>query len=242
MVADRMGNTTMNKPRSTSLSAPCVRICSAVFTGCRMLFSRDPRAIRDWRRRGSPLPPPPAVKQQVLLALAKRYSLRLFVETGTSFGDMVKAMIPHFDRIWTIELGDRLYAEAQEKFRDARNVELIHGDSGRELGRLIPKLNAPALFWLDAHYSGGPLRGATSARGEKDTPILEELDHILGAAEPRHVVVIDDARLFGTDPAYPTLDAVAALVRSRSPNFRVVFACDCIQILPGRPDGAGNPW
>lgn len=89
----------MNKPRSTSLSAPCVRICSAVFTGCRMLFSRDPRAIRDWRRRGSPLPPPPAVKQQVLLALAKRYSLRLFVETGTSFGDMVKAMIPHFDRI-----------------------------------------------------------------------------------------------------------------------------------------------
>jgi len=223
----------MNKPRSTSLSAACIRICNAAFTRCRMFFSREPAAIRDWKRRGSPLPPPPAVKQQILLGLARRYSLRLFVETGTSFGDMVRAMIPHFDRIWTIELGDRLYAEAQEKFRDARNVELIHGNSGRELGRLIPKLNAPALFWLDAHYSGGALRGATSARGEKDTPILEELDHILGAAEPGHVVVVDDARLFGTDPAYPALDAVAALVRSRSPKRRVVFACDCIQILPG---------
>jgi hypothetical protein len=35
----------MNKPRSTSLSAPCIRICSVVFTRCRMLFSRDPQAI-----------------------------------------------------------------------------------------------------------------------------------------------------------------------------------------------------
>ena len=154
---------------------------------------------------------------------------------------MVRAMIPHFDRIWTIELGDQLYAEAQEKFRDERKVQLIHGDSGRELGRLLPQLDAPALFWLDApalfwldaHYSGGPLRGATSARGEKDTPILEELSHILGAADTRHVVVIDDARLFGTDPAYPTLDAVAAFVKSRSPQRRMIIDCDDIQILPG---------
>jgi hypothetical protein len=145
---------------------------------------------------------------------------------------MVKAMIPHFDHIWTIELGDRLYAEAQEKFRDATNVHLIHGDSGRELGRLIPQLDAPALFWLDAHYSGGPLRGATSARGEKDTPILEELDQLLRAAEPHHVVVIDDARLFGTDPAYPTLDDIAAFVKLRSPRRRIIVDCDCIQILP----------
>lgn len=223
----------MKKPDSTSPSPSFARLCNSVLTRCLMLFSREPQAIRDWKRRGSPLPPPPAVKQQLLLGLAKRYSLRLFVETGTSFGDMVRAMIPHFDRIWTIELGDRLYAEAQEMFRDARNVELIHGDSGTELGRLIPTLDAPALFWLDAHYSGGPLRGATSARGEKDTPILEELDHILGAVEARHVMVIDDARLFGTDPAYPTVDAVAAFVQSRSPKRRMRVGCDCIQILPG---------
>lgn len=232
MAPARTETTTMHTTHSTSLSASLFRICGRVFTRCRMFFSREPQAIRDWRRRGRPLPPPPAVKQQILLGLAKRYSLRLFVETGTSFGDMVRAMIPHFDRIWTIELGNQLYAEAQEKFRDVRNVELIHGDSGRELGRLIPTLDAPALFWLDAHYSGGPLRGATSARGEKDTPILEELDHILGAAETRHVVVIDDARLFGTDPAYPTLEAVAAFVKSRSPERRMTVDCDCIQILP----------
>jgi hypothetical protein len=61
----------------------------------------------------------------------------------------------------------------------------------------------------------------------------EELDHILGARETRHVVVIDDARLFGTDPAYPTLDAVAAFVKSRSPKRRMTVDCDCIQILPG---------
>ncbi|NQW48079.1 MAG: hypothetical protein HQ464_09975 [Planctomycetes bacterium] len=221
----------MNKPLG-ELSQFLVRIVDAALARCGMFFSREPQALRDWKRRGSPLPPPPAVKQQVLLSLAKRHSLRLFVETGTSFGDMVRAMTHHFDRIWTIELGDRLYAEAQEKFRDVTHVHLIHGDSGRALGHLLPQLDAPALFWLDAHYSGGPLRGATSARGEKDTPILEELDHILGAAETRHVVVIDDARLLGTDPSYPTLDAVAEFVLSRSPQRRMIVDCDCIQILP----------
>jgi hypothetical protein len=223
----------MMKTPPTSLAQYLSRIGDEALTRCRMVFSRESRAIHDWKRRGSPLPPPPVVKQQILLGLARRYSLRLFVETGTSFGDMVRVMIPHFDRIWTIELGDQLYAEAQQSFREARHVELIHGDSGRELGRLLPQLDAPALFWLDAHYSGGPLRGATSARGEKDTPILEELSHILGAADTRHVVVIDDARLFGTDPAYPTLDAVAAFVTSRSPQRRMIIDCDCIQILPG---------
>jgi hypothetical protein len=92
---------------------------------------------------------------------------------------MVRAMIPHFDRIWSIELGERLYVDATDRFRDASHVHLIHGDSGRELGRLLSQLDAPALIWLDAHFSGGPLRGATSAREDKDTPILEELDHIL---------------------------------------------------------------
>lgn len=217
---------------ATKMATSLFRIFDGAITRCSMVFNREPQAILNWKRCGRPLPPPPAVKQHVLLRLAKSYSLQLFVETGTSFGDMVRAMIPHFDEIWTIELGDHLYAEAREKFRDATNVHLIHGDSAQELGRLIPQLDAPALFWLDAHYSGGPLRGATSARGEKDTPILEELDQLLRAAEPRHVVVIDDARLFGTDTAYPTLDDIAAFVKSRSTRRRIIVDCDCIQILP----------
>lgn len=208
------------------------QIPSRVRVRCRGLFRSEPMALRDWKRRGSPVPPPPPVKQALLLDLAARYSLRLFVETGTSFGDMVRAMIPHFERIWSIELGERLYVDATDRFRDASHVHLIHGDSGRELGRLLPHLDAPALIWLDAHFSGGPLRGATSARGDKDTPILEELDHILTVPEPRHVVVIDDARLFGSDPAYPTREAIAACVQSRSPHRRMIVACDCIQILP----------
>jgi hypothetical protein len=77
------------------------------------------------------------------------------------------------------------------------------------------------------------LRAAKPRSSEKDTPILEELAHILGAADIRHVVVIDDARLFGTDPAYPTLDTVAAFVTSRSPQRRMIIDCDGIQILPG---------
>ena len=52
---------TLHRPVGAS-----VGVCNAALTRCRMLFSRDPQAIGDWRRRGSPLPPPSVVKQRIL--------------------------------------------------------------------------------------------------------------------------------------------------------------------------------
>ena len=59
----------------------------------------------------------------------------------------------------------------------------------------VGKLEEPTLFWLDGHYSGG-----VTARGSKETPILDEVDKILSTKESRHVLIVDDARCFGTDP------------------------------------------
>ena len=59
-----------------------------------------------------------------------------------------------------------------------KNVELLHGDSGTELGNVMNKINQPALFWLDGHYSAG-----VTAKGDKDTPIYEELVCILNAPD-----------------------------------------------------------
>src|SRR2546425_12007741 len=88
---------------------------------------------------------------------------QIFVETGTYRGDMVEAMKPLFHKIYSIELSDALFAEAQRRFRLDTHVELIHGDSGKELGRVMERIHQPALFWLDGHYSAGD-----TARGEKD--------------------------------------------------------------------------
>jgi hypothetical protein len=73
------------------------------------------------------------------------------------------------------------------------------------LGKL--SLVEPALFWLDGHYSGG-----VTARGESDTPIYAELVHVLGSSH-KNVIVIDDARCFGSGAKYPTIEALTAFVR-----------------------------
>jgi len=167
------------------------------------------------------------VKQHVLRSYAERYQLKIFVETGTYRGDMVAAMNSLFEKIYSIELSDKLFAEAQRRFKRDTHVELIHGDSGKELGRIMPRIHQPAVFWLDGHYTAGD-----TARGDKDTPLREELDQILRAPDLGHVIVIDDARCLGSDPAYPTLQAVTEFVLSHRPQARITVENDSMRITP----------
>src|SRR5204863_7391833 len=185
----------------------------------------DPLA--EWERRGRPVPPPHVVKQRVLRGYAERYHLKIFVETGTDRGDMVEAMKPLFHRIYSIELSDTLFAAARRRFRRDSHIELLHGDSSQELGRIMERVDQPVLFWLDGHYSAGD-----TARGEKDTPICDELAEIFRAPDLGHVIIIDDARCFGSDPAYPTLPALREYVWSRRPHAGLVVEDDSIRITP----------
>lgn len=176
--------------------------------------------------------PTDAMKQQTLRQYASRYNLRILVETGTCFGDTVEALKHDFDTIYSIELSEKLFAAAKERFKTSSHIELLHGDSGKVLKVVMERLDRPALFWLDAHYSGGSLRGKVTARGEKDTPIFEELEHILAVHASGHVIIIDDARCFGTDPAYPTIAELTAFVRSRREDLDIVIEDDSIRITP----------
>ena len=48
-----------------------------------------------WRLRGSPMRHVPhLVKQRTLRDYARRYALRVMVETGTNLGQMIAAMLP----------------------------------------------------------------------------------------------------------------------------------------------------
>lgn len=185
------------------------------------------RTVREWKKRGRPLPPPFAVKQSVLKAYAKEYQLKLFVETGTCLGDMVEAMRESFDDIYSIELSDRLFTEARLRFLSTKRIRIVHGDSGKELLNIVEEIRQPALFWLDAHYSGG-----ITAKGMKDTPIYDELEAILGSRERGHVVVIDDARCFGTEPAYPTLEELTQFILSKRTGVEIAVRDDIIRVTP----------
>lgn len=171
--------------------------------------------------------PTHAQKQAVIRQFAQKYGIQYLVETGTCHGDMVAAMQKEFKKIISIELADQYYREVCERFKGVANVELIHGDSGREIAGVVARLPGPAIFWLDGHYSGGD-----TARGDNDTPVNEELRAILAPGRPNHVVLIDDARCFGTSPAYPTLEQVRQLVQSLRPGWRVEVETDSIRIFP----------
>ena len=180
-----------------------------------------------WKSQGCPVPPPEVVKQDTVKSYAKQYKLNVLVETGTCIGDMVQATKRTFERIYSIELSHDLADRAKTRFASDPHVTIIEGDSGAILAELAPKLIAAALFWLDAHYSGG-----VTARGDVDTPILSELCTILTPKAPRHIILIDDARCFGADAAYPTIEKISHYLKKHAPTYSLRIADDITRIVP----------
>ncbi len=178
-----------------------------------------------WQESGCPVPPPHLVKQKILRKYAESHNLTTLVETGTFLGDMVQAMRDVFQKIYSIELSPELYLKAARRFKSAPNVSIINGDSGTEISNLLKQIKSPTLFWLDGHYSG-----ESTAMGKNSTPILEELKCILGQNDLEYVVVIDDARCFGTDPDYPTLEELKDLVDHTNSNAEIITEHDTIGI------------
>jgi hypothetical protein len=181
----------------------------------------------EWKKKGKPIPPPHLIKQKALREYSKKYGTKIFVETGTYLGDMVYAMAKNFDQIYSIELGKELSEKSTMRFKGIKKIEIIQGDSGSEIKGILNKINQPVLFWLDGHYSAGK-----TARGAKDTPILEELHHILASKDLGHVILIDDARCFGEDPGYPSIEELSKFVKLERPNVDIVVQDDSIRITP----------
>ena len=188
---------------------------------------RQNRKFKEWERCGRPAPPPHIVKQRTIREFAEKFGVKVLIETGTYYGDMVEAMKNYFDRIYSIELSNELYEQAKRRFADDDRIKIIHGDSGIELGKIIARLDQPVLFWLDGHYSAGE-----TAKGDKDTPIYEELTHIFNSQQRGHVVIIDDARCFGTDAAYPSIDELIKFIKAKNPNATIEVENDSIRIFP----------
>ncbi len=166
------------------------------------------------------------VKQNTIRKFGAKHGYQVLVETGTYLGDMVEAQRDHFERIYSIELGEQLYNDAVKRFERFTHVSILLGDSGVVLKQLIAEIHQPALFWLDGHYSAG-----VTAKGEKETPILAELETILGAPY-EHGILIDDARLFTAQHDYPSIDELAAFITGKAPNRMVAIADDIIRVFP----------
>ncbi len=151
----------------------------------------------------------------------------IFIETGTFKGgvphrmlDMFGTLDP-FQKIYTIELGEKICRIASERFRlfetlgskisetDKQTeqedvsfqqskqyfnerLSLMQGDSAEILEKILTDINKPVCFWLDAHAGSSKY-----ARGREDVPLLRELEVISKHPVKNHIIAIDDAHLFG---------------------------------------------
>jgi hypothetical protein len=131
-----------------------------------------------------------------------------------------------FSTIYSIEIDSELAANAQRRFRNDRNIRVLHGDSGKLLPGILSEVNEPAVFWLDGHFSG-----PGTGRGEKDTPLEEELDAIAQHHIKKHVILIDDARLFGTTD-YPALEILKRKLIAINPQCRLEVSDDILRFAP----------
>jgi hypothetical protein len=129
-----------------------------------------------------------------------------------------------FQRCWTVEIDKALYEQALVKFNGHPNITALHGDSESLIVDILRDIDAPAIFWLDGHYSH-----ANTGRGMSDTPIVNELTRIFEHPITRHVILIDDARDFLGVNGYPTLKALHRFVRERSP-YRMRISNDIIRL------------
>lgn len=156
------------------------------------------------------------LKRNALIGYASKFNLRNFVETGTLFGDMVADLYPNFEYVYSVELQEGFYRSAVDRFKDVENVIIFQGDSGRVLDDIVPTLEGPTLFFLDAHFCGG-----NSATGDTETPVLAELKAILSQPILNGVIVIDDLKHFKTNPAYPKVEKLKKVIEALHPGLIV---------------------
>jgi hypothetical protein len=182
--------------------------------------------LKQWEKRGFPIPPPHVAKQNIIKNYAEKFKLKILVETGTYLGDMVTAQRKYFEKIYSIELGMDLWQNANKRFAKYSKIMILQGDSSIVLQNIVSQLNQSALFWLDGHYSGG-----ITAKGNKICPVYEELKAILNSKVDKNIILIDDARLFNGEDDYPKYEELINYIKNFNVDTEIKKEHDIIRII-----------
>lgn len=170
--------------------------------------------------------------QRLLDKMLIRVPYSAFIETGTHTGDTAMFMANRFP-VFTVELDKGLHARFTERVQSSspkHSVDTFCGSSPRGLSiqRSRGRFNKPCVFWLDAHWCGGPKQG-------RECPLLDELEEIPNLSE--HLIVIDDARLFINPPPpphkpedWPSFRDIERFVKAKDPACVLRLVDDSIVI------------
>lgn len=115
-------------------------------------------------------------------------SHKIFVETGTHFGDSVDvALNLGFEKIISVETVEEFYNTCVLKFQSENKVILYKGTSKDNLSEMMKNINEPVLFFLDAHFSGA------------SSECFDELEIIKTILIKNNTIIIDDLCNFDID-------------------------------------------
>lgn len=137
----------------------------------------------------------PELEINIIKEILEDFPFEVFIETGTYAGFTIISMEPYFDELHTIEIKKEQYEESKNKYTGDK-IKFYLGDSESILKIIIPKINKPSIFFLDAHWSEG-----STGRGKKDVPLIEEIKIINDLFHEKCVIIVDDFRLFGSGPS-----------------------------------------
>lgn len=164
-----------------------------------------------------------SLNKSFLQCIQQIFDVNIFIETGTYIGDSTEIASEIYESVHTIELSYQLYEKACQRFNNSPSVFLYYGDSGIILTKLLSSLETKAALWLDGHWSAG-----NTARGETNTPILNEISALKSSSVANNLIIIDDIRLFQksfkeledqTLVGYPDLNEVIELLLRVNPKY-----------------------
>jgi hypothetical protein len=187
-----------------------------------------PLTEMEWHEQGCPLPPPYTLKRRVMLDYKSLFKTKVFIETGTFMGDTTWAMSEYFDKLYTIEIDNKLFSMAVERFKDISKIKVVNGDGGTTLPIVLSNIQSDevCLFWLDGHYSG-----SITGKGDSNTPILKEIESVYNH-NINHIILVDDARLFVGKDDYPTLEYLKSFAMKLNSSLKFEVKEDIIRLTP----------
>lgn len=187
---------------------------------------------------------PAFIKYALIGQVMNFFSPKIFVETGTLWGDTCLFFRNHFKKLYTIDIDKFCYENAKNISRNFPNIEPILGDSGIKITEVLEKIDEPALFFLDGHFT--PIdnpRGKNpkasnygNLRSEQfgNTPIISEIKKIGNHIIKNHVILIDDVGHFEQNEAfgYPSMTQLIEYCKQALPNHEIMVRYGMFIIFP----------
>ncbi len=147
---------------------------------------------------------------QEITDLIKKWKIKTIVETGTFIGLTTRRLSEHGIPVHTIEINEVYYDKLSSVVFPPYVVRHL-GSSNNILAQLLPTLDSPILFYLDAHGHG------------HSTVIAEELGIIASYGLKNSIIAIHDFQVPGKPFGYDSFPEVTLNLPSLYPYISKVY-------------------